>query len=1150
MKRTIWSGAGGVFTGFLLMAWLAPGVLAVQGTAAWVLRLALTILGIAAAWLVYLYLSRRARALAAAGMLDTDDEVDTALATARARLLAAGTTGKGRLARLPVVIVLGPGGSTKTTVIAHSGLDPELLAGEVYRGDQIAPTSAINLWYAQGTVFLEAGHPVGMDERRWRRLVRRLQPSRRNAILGRAGQAPRVAMVCVSCDEFLRPGNSESLPALAKRLRAQLLELSGQLGVRLPVYVLFTRADRLPYFSDFVRNLTTEEVREVLGTTLPAPDRGAAGAWAERESARLRAAFQGLTRSLRLRRTELLAREERVEIRSAAYEFPRELQKISDLATQFLIDLGRPSQLGTSPFLRGFYFTGVRPIVVQDGGTHGLSPQSTNPIATPAAGATAIFNIQQLREAAHATVTPGARERKVPQWVFLNRIFREIVLADRAALGATAGGTRVNLWRRGLLAVATATLLILAFATTRSYLANRQLMVTAREAIEAARTIDLTGAATPTPELLRQLEPLRESAATLRGYENTGRPWRFGVGLYTGTRLLPELSRLYFDRFDPILWQHTHAGITATLTGLPELPNETSDYQDSYDALKAYLITTSHPRESTEDFLTPVLLAYWPYASSAQGEQLELARRHFAFFAGELQAAGNPYGLRPDPRLVERTRHFLHRFASVEPVYRALLAEVGRSTEQVSFARHFPESADALHAGTIIPGAFTRRGWTAIQNELANVDHLFKREEWVLGEQATPAAERARLAEELKLRYNADYLRYWGALLDSARVPPFNGAGDGARKLARLSGNQSPLLQLLALVSEHTDLDSAGIGKAFAPVQGIVPPGVTERYVGDGNKAYMAALGALQADLDQLASATGTERGEALASAGSSAKRVETEVQQLAREFSIEGDARAIGRAVERLLTQPADRAAALVRGAPVAALNTAGAAFCQTLQPLASRYPFNPSAGTEATPAEVAAVFQRTGSAIATLYENALQEIVVRQGSQYVARPGAEPRPAPAFLSFFNRVAAISTALYRDDGAEREIAFVLRPQTSAEITEVTIAILGQNQRSTRTFAAAAPFTWKVGATGGARVTANIGGSQVVVAETQPGPWAVFQLFRSARWERLGNDRYQVRWPIPGHAQPLTMELDFGGGPPLFMESYLGGMNCVRQITR
>ena len=48
---------------------------------------------------------------------------------------------------LPVLLVVGPTGATKTTTIVRSGLDPELLAGDVFRGETVAPTQAVNLWY-------------------------------------------------------------------------------------------------------------------------------------------------------------------------------------------------------------------------------------------------------------------------------------------------------------------------------------------------------------------------------------------------------------------------------------------------------------------------------------------------------------------------------------------------------------------------------------------------------------------------------------------------------------------------------------------------------------------------------------------------------------------------------------------------------------------------------------------------------------------------------------------------------------------------------------------------------------------------------------------------------------------------------------------
>ena len=56
---------------------------------------------------------------------------------------------------------------------------------------------------------------------------------------------------------------------------ARRLEKEGAdwFGVALPVYVLFTNADRVPYFAEFVEQLSREEAEQVLGTTLPWPGR-------------------------------------------------------------------------------------------------------------------------------------------------------------------------------------------------------------------------------------------------------------------------------------------------------------------------------------------------------------------------------------------------------------------------------------------------------------------------------------------------------------------------------------------------------------------------------------------------------------------------------------------------------------------------------------------------------------------------------------------------------------------------------------------------------------------------------------------------------------------------------------------------------------
>ena len=274
------------------------------------------------------------------------------------------------------VVVLGPEGSTKTTVIVHSGLEPELLAGEVYHGDAIGPTPGVNLWYTHHTVLLEAGGKLAAGGKQWDRLIRRIRPRRLKATLTGRPQAARAAVVCFSCEELLKPRSVQAVPTAARELRARLTELAQRFGVRLPVYVLFTRADRIPYFGEFAHQLSRDEAHEVLGATLRWPGRTTAGLYADREFQRLNAAFDRLLAALAAKRLDLLARETETERQAGGYEFPRELRKTVPSTIQFLVDLCRPSQLDVSPVLRGFYYAGVRAVVVSDGGV----------AATPRAG--------------------------------------------------------------------------------------------------------------------------------------------------------------------------------------------------------------------------------------------------------------------------------------------------------------------------------------------------------------------------------------------------------------------------------------------------------------------------------------------------------------------------------------------------------------------------------------------------------------------------------------------------------------------------------------------------------------------------------------------------------------------------------------------
>jgi type VI protein secretion system component VasK len=153
----VWAPAAVVLVLFALLAGLLPGWLDAQGTRLWLIRGGLLLFGIVAAILLFFYLRSRARELPPEPEVEGGDDLSLALASAQARLASVGRSAEGRIARLPLVLVLGPSGGTKTSVVTHSDLDAELLAGELMRGDMPVPTEPVNVWYANGSIILEAG---------------------------------------------------------------------------------------------------------------------------------------------------------------------------------------------------------------------------------------------------------------------------------------------------------------------------------------------------------------------------------------------------------------------------------------------------------------------------------------------------------------------------------------------------------------------------------------------------------------------------------------------------------------------------------------------------------------------------------------------------------------------------------------------------------------------------------------------------------------------------------------------------------------------------------------------------------------------------------------------------------------------------------
>jgi type VI secretion system protein ImpL len=1134
-------GVASALVVYLVITWALGKWLELTGWDLWILRGALWVLGLVGAGIVLWFTAQSGKDEAGeAG----DDDIDAAIAAARARLVSSRAAKAAAPGKLPLVVVLGPTGSAKTASVMHCGLDPDLLAGEVSQGDRIPPTRAVNLWYTHNTVVVEAGGGLLQEPSRWARFVHHVVPDRLRATLTGQAQARRVAVVCLSCEELLKAGAATAVPAAATDLRARLAELGRAFGIPLPVYVLFTKADRIPHFAEFAHHLSRDEAQLGLGATLRWPTRGAAGLHAEREFKRVNEAFERLFTGLAASRLQLLPRENDTERRAAVYEFPRELRKIMPLAAQFLVDLCRPSQLAVSPVLRGFYFTGVRAVVTSD-----AAPASPSAPVGGARGATQVFDAR-AHHAAPRDVAAPATARKVPQWLLLGGVFRDVILRDRAGDAMAQGGMHVNLWRRGLLASVAGMSLLWLLGMPVSCVNNRRLAARTLEAAQGLQGVFATEADVPSPETLNNLDRLRQGLETLADYEREGPPLRLRWGLYMGSALYRQLGKVYLDRLDAVLLRATRASLVRALGTVPDVPRGAGDYARAYNLLKAYLMTTTEAKRIEPAFLDSLLMDRWIEGRQIDSNRLALTHRQFDFYARKFCPV-YPCGADNDGAVVGRARTFLVTHAGPEQIYQAIITEASAQNPAVSFARQYPGAATVLINTYDVPGAFTPRGWAFMRGALANPDQFFAHEDWVLGAQARVSLDRATLPARLRVMYDSDYVRRWANYLASARLVPFGSASDAARKLAQLSGNESPLLQLFRLAALNTNVDSQAIVAYLQPVHVVTPANITDKFVSDPNKPYIDALIGLQT---VVAQAAGGPPGTAEALAAQTLDRAaaaRTAVAQLTQKFQVVGPAVEVGATVRRLMEEPVTRVEQILGSLPAQAANQRAFAFCTMLQGLGNKYPVNPNGASEATLADVAAVFDPQTGAIAGL-KNALGSVLVRQGTRYLPVPGGAIRPLPGFVDFFNRAAGVSDALWPPGATEPRFTFSLRPTLSDAVPVVTVSVDGQVRQFTRTQLSMYPFEWVGSRAREVRITAQIRGREEVLYFFG-GTWAVFKLMSEASWRstsvsQLAGVPYVLTWQVPQKGITLEMELNLGQAPPFLRKDFFPRMGCVSRV--
>jgi len=1146
----IYLAAGGSFLVYLGMTYFVSRWLNLSGMEFYIFFGLMSALGITGAGLwVYFKLKWKGGGGGAAGPITDDAAIDQIVREADARLASQNVT----IANLPLVFVVGDRASTKTSAMVYSGVEPELLAGAAFgEGNMIVPTQHANIWFARGTAFVEAAGAVFADPGKWLALVRRLKPASLKSLVGKGQQAPRGVLLCFDVETFAKPGAGEAVAAAARYIQARFAEISQVLGINFPVYVLFTRTDRIQFFTDFVRHFSNEEATQVFGATLPIRD-FTQGVYAEEEMRRLGDAFNGLFHSLSDKRTVFLPREGDATKTPQPYEFPREFAKIRASIVNFLVEVCRPSQLRASPFLRGFYFAGVRPIVVSDSAPISMKPGSQEEALRGAGAATQMFRLGKLQEdlQKQAQAQNPAAARRVPQWMFLGHLFNGILLRDTSALGASGSSTKTSFLQRLMLGIAAGLCLLYSIGLLVSFFGNQGLE---NKAITAAKDLavqtDLAGCALPSLDQMQKLESLRQSLGQLTEYRDDGAPMKYRLGLYAGDDLLPEVRKAYYDRFKALLFGQTQKGLVTFMQKVPEDPSPSDDYGYAYDTVKSYLLTAKESGRTSDKalakFLGPKLHERWAGCKQQEipREVSDLAKTQFAFYASDLPH-GNPFGMDNDPS-VPKGQKYLSKFGGVQAAYMALLAKADREKPAETYNDRFKGSSDGVISRTLVRYSYTKPGYDFMMKELKGSNP--GGEPWVLGDYAGSKVPKDELEKGIRDLYAADYVTTWRKVLKDATFTGYpGGLPEAETKLVRLTSSTSPILCLLWWASSSTNVDLGSVRDKFQAVYNVVPPSDKEVCIVDKNRTYNDSLMRLQETVVQ-ANQPGVDpmrKAEMLrtqiASASSTARSVTA--------GPVDSEAQ-LDQVVTRLMLKPTD----LPLPDPGAGANAAGGAMCNGFNGLKNKFPFK-QVEPEVSLQELSDIFKPQTGKIWQFYEQTGKQFITCSAAGCV--PAASP-PIPVnpqFVTSFSSLVRFSKALYGENGTDPNYKYSLRPKSDF-YDSYTVTVNG-DKSTVKAGSQSKTYSWPgPGSPSFALEIVQVGNTNGVEVQRFSTLWSVFRFFANAEktdgvnftfFNRSGRDLQPAK--IKGEVATYQFSLDTQGAPAVFSKEFLGSLSCIGKVT-
>ncbi len=250
---------------------------------------------------------------------------------------------------VPWYLVLGEKGAGKTTLLSRL---------DALQSSAAAPPSMSRActWHffdggvmldVSGQLVLDPDHPDAADNRAWRYLLGLLLEHRPvRPIDG--------VIVALPCDDLIGPQrlDMDALLAKAGEMQSHLVDLQQRFGLKLPVYVVVTKCDRIPGFRSFWQEASARHRDEMVG-------------WSNSQNIdeamtadTFDTAFADVVGRLHRLHLDLAGKDGELADAAGAFLFPGEFERLGGPLSLYCTSLFRQSVYHDSFLFRGVYFTG------------------------------------------------------------------------------------------------------------------------------------------------------------------------------------------------------------------------------------------------------------------------------------------------------------------------------------------------------------------------------------------------------------------------------------------------------------------------------------------------------------------------------------------------------------------------------------------------------------------------------------------------------------------------------------------------------------------------------------------------------------------------------------------------------------------------